>query len=405
MAIESKNLLVAVKAYSRANPLPLDADEVHGSLAEAQAYAAGATAYPGQTIKALVDGEYVSFVLNGTEAPFTLSKVGSSVDDSDLKNYVQVVETLPAEGMEQGVIYVNTTDKKGYIYNGTEFVVIFQDVQTAVSKLESKIDEKAPLDSPVFTGTVTLPADPTSDLEAATKQYVDRLVEGIVSCAPGVVDSTNPLPQTDFKAGQTWRVAEAGKYNGHVCEAGDLIICIMDYAPKTAGDDNFMVVQSNINGAVTGPDASTDANVVIFDGLTGKKIADSSVTIASVKDVIAKAHEHANKEILDSFDKTQEEILEAAATDATDKVDAAKGELNKAITDAVGSIDLSGYVTSKQLSKRVGSIPETTDIKTYIDDAIGTGGTDSAEAIAKAKQEAIETSQAYTDNALTIVEY
>ena len=405
MAIESKNLLVAVKAYSRANPLPLDADEVHGSLAEAQAYAAGATAYPGQTIKALVDGEYVSFVLNGTKAPFTLSKVGSSVDDTDLKNYVQVVEALPEHGMEQGVIYVNTADKKGYIYNGTEFVVIFQDVQTAVEELETKIEEKAPLDSPVFTGTVTLPADPTNDLEAATKQYVDRLIEGIVSCAPGVVDSLNPLPQVDYKAGQTWRVAEGGEYNGHVCEIGDLIICITDYAAETAGDDNFMVVQSNISGAVVGPEASTDANIVVFDGITGKKIADSAVTIKSVKDAVAKAHEHANKEILDSFDKTQEEILKAAATDATKKVDAAKEELNKTIADAVDAIDLSGYVTSEKLSKRVGSIPETTDIKTYIDDAIGTGGTDSAEAIAKAKQEAIKTSQTYTDNALTIVEY
>lgn len=404
MELDPKQLLVAIKSFARVNPIPLDADEVHSSLAAAEAYAASPVAYPGQTIKALVDGEYVSFVLNGTEPPFTLSKVGS-VDADDLKTYVQVVEALPAEGMEQGVIYINTVDKKGYIYNGTEFVVIFQDVEQSVADLEEKIETKAPLDSPVFTGTVTLPADPTQDLEAATKQYVDRLIEGIVSCAPGVVDSENPLPQEGFKAGQTWRVAEAGEYAGRMCEPGDLIICITDYAPETASDDNFMVVQSNIDGAVTGPDASTDANVVIFDGVTGKKIADSSVTIASVQDAIAKAHEHANKEILDTFDKTQEEILEAAATDATSKVDAAKKELQTAIADAVADIDLSGYVTTEALAARVGDIPETTDIKTYVDNAIGSGGTDSAEAIAKAKQEAIEASQTYTDNALTIIEY
>ena len=58
MAIESKNLLVAIKAYSRGNALPLDASEVHASLADANAYANSATAYPGQTIKALVDGKY-----------------------------------------------------------------------------------------------------------------------------------------------------------------------------------------------------------------------------------------------------------------------------------------------------------------------------------------------------------
>jgi hypothetical protein len=39
---------------------------------------------------------------------------------------------------------------------------------------------RAPIASPVFTGTVTLPADPASGLQAATKQYVDNLTAGIV---------------------------------------------------------------------------------------------------------------------------------------------------------------------------------------------------------------------------------
>jgi len=36
-------------------------------------------------------------------------------------------------------------------------------------------DLKAPIASPTFTGTVTLPGDPTSALHAATKQYVDEV--------------------------------------------------------------------------------------------------------------------------------------------------------------------------------------------------------------------------------------
>ncbi len=394
MAIDSKDLLVAVKSFARANALPIDADEVHESLEAAQAYAQGPTAYPGQTIKALVDGQYVSFVLNGDTAPFTLSKVGT-VDEGDLKTYVQVVTALPESGQEQGVIYINTSDSKGYIYNGTEFVAVFQDV----ASIDYKLDGYAPIASPTFTGVVTLAADPASNLEAVTKQYVDRLVSGIVSSAPGVVDSANPLPD-EYKAGQTWRVAEAGEYAGHNCEAGDLIICISDVSGTPATDD-FMVVQSNIAGAVSGPDASTNANVAVFDGITGKKIADSEVTIASVKDAVAKTHEHANKAALDTYDKTQAELLTAAADDATSKVNAAKEELQ----GAIDGIDLSGYVTTDALATRVGDIPADTSIKSYVDTAIGTGGTDSAEAIATAKQEAIDTSKAYTDSALTIIEY
>lgn len=58
MAIESKNLLVAVKAFARGNALPLDSTEIWESLAEAEAYAAGVantstTAYVGQTLKVI----------------------------------------------------------------------------------------------------------------------------------------------------------------------------------------------------------------------------------------------------------------------------------------------------------------------------------------------------------------
>ena len=55
---------------------------------------------------------------------------------------------------------------------------------------------------------------------------------------------------------------------------------------------------------------------------------------------------------------------------------------------------------TKALSDKVGAIPEGTDIKTYVDDAIGSGGTSSAEAIAKAKSEAISASKTYTDEAI-----
>ena len=65
MAIETKNLLVAVKAYARGNAIPLDSSEVHESLEAAQTYAKSATTYAGQTIKVLQNGKYETYVLNG----------------------------------------------------------------------------------------------------------------------------------------------------------------------------------------------------------------------------------------------------------------------------------------------------------------------------------------------------
>lgn len=427
MAIETKNLLVAVKAYARGNAIPLDSSEVHESIEAAQTYAKSATAYAGQTIKVLQNGKYETYVLNGSKGAYTLDKIG--VDQSQLKNYVQVVSALPeTSSAEQGVIYINTTDSKGYIYNGTEFKVVFEDVQglaNRVKAIEDKLPEFAKLAGSTFTGEVLLHADPTKNLQAATKQYVDRLVGGLNDFTVGVVDSTHPLPATGYKVGQTFRVAEAGTYAGKTCEVGDLIIVISDFNTSQKNED-FLVVQANVDGAVTGPAASTDANIVVFDGITGKRIKDSTVTLASLQDAIGKAHEHANKAVLDSYNKNQTELLQAAS----DAVDAKLVEVNSKIETKADKTALSQYykkteidnkltpitenlntkVTAQQVKEQINArlgegIPDTTTVQQYIDTAVGSGGTTSAEAIAKAKEEAIKASKAYTDASLTITEF
>lgn len=422
MAIDAKNLVVAAKVYSRGVALPLDASSVHESLGEAQSYAKNPIAYAGQVITVKEGDAYNAYILNGEAGSYTLSKVG--VDASAIKNYVQVVTELPSAGQEQGVIYVNTTDNKGYIYTGSEFQVIFEDItneegqglKEQLEEIKTNLETKAPVNNPVFTGTVTLPTDPSGNMEAATKQYVDRLVSGLNDFTVGVVDSSTPLPATDYKVGQTFRVTEAGTYAGQECEVGDLIIVISDYADSQK-DSDFLVVQANVDGAVTGPDASTDANIVVFDGITGKKIKDSSVTIASVSDAIAKAHEHSNKAILDSFTSTQSQIETAYKQYADEKV-AALGDVvtNEELTSTLGNYysktdvdgllspittNLNTKVSTSELDAKIGDLGEFETVKDYVDTAVGSGGADVAEEIA----EALTQAKAYTDQSLTITEF
>lgn len=359
MAIDAKNLVVAAKVYSRGVALPLDASSVYEDLPSAQAYASSPTAYAGQIITVLQDGAYKAYVLDGSAGSYTLTPLGTGAGGEApvTKNYVQVVTALPGENQEQGVIYINTTDNKGYIYNGTDYQVVFENVESPdgeslaeqLAALETALDGKADLAGATFTGTVTLAADPAQDLEAATKQYVDRLIAGIQGFEVGVVDSSTPLPATDYKAGQAFRVAEAGTYAGQACEVGDLIICVKDYAADGASNADFMVVQSNLNGAVIGPDASTDANIAVFDGITGKRIKDSNVTLASLQDAISKAHEHTNKTQLDSYDKTQTELLGEVDT-----------KIATATADFVTSDSLTGtlgsYVTTETYNTKIGQI-------------------------------------------------
>ena len=415
MAIDSKNLLVAVKAFSRANPLPLDASEVYESMSEALAYASQGNAYGGQTIKVKnASGKYESYVLNGDAGRYTLDKVG--VDTSLVKNYVQIVDSLPLVGQEQGVIYLNISDNKGYIYDGSDYKVIFEQVEGGLNEkivqIESEISNLATIDSPTFTGSVTLPADPEQDMEAATKQYVDRMVSTINSFTAGIVDQgENPLPDKDYTVGQTFRVAEAGRYAGVDCEVGDLIIVVNDYQAGAASPADFLIVQANIDGAVSGPDSATDANIAIFDGVTGKKIADSTVTIASVKDAIAKAHEHSNFEVLETYDKTQQQLLSAAAAETTSQLQTFVTETlepnyyNKTQIDEKIKQTVSSTQVASLIDEAIGEIPEGETVKNYIDRIVGSGGVDVAEQIEKAKNEAIQYSTTYVETALTITEF
>ena len=115
---------------------------------------------------------------------------------------------------------------------------------------------------------------------AALEQFQQGAVNALVfkgtlgTSANGATISALP---NDHKAGYTYKVVTAGNYAGKTCEVGDMIICVTD--GTTANNNHWTVVQSNIDGAVTGPTSSTEAHVAVFNGTTGKVIKDSGYTI------------------------------------------------------------------------------------------------------------------------------
>lgn len=44
------------------------------------------------------------------------------------KQRLFVVDELPQEGQEQGVLYIDTTDRRGYVWDGTQFKAVFEQV-------------------------------------------------------------------------------------------------------------------------------------------------------------------------------------------------------------------------------------------------------------------------------------
>lgn len=433
MAIDSKNLIVALKSQSRASALPLDASSVWDSKSEADNYAKQPNAYGGQIITVKADGKFKAFVLQGENGNCVLEPLGA--DPSTLKQYV-VVGTRPEVGQEQGVIYID--GNAGYIWTGSAWKKIFEDVSTSITDFEKRIGkleaDMIPKLNPEFSGTIKLDGK-----EVATKEYADSIVAAAKSEVPIVIDGEHPFPAEAYKAGQKYVVALAGTYLGQKCEIGDVILITKDYSADSASNADGIVLQANIDGAVTGADSSIDGEIVVFSGATGKVIKSSKINMSTISDALAKIHEHSNKTQLDSYTKTQEELLAEINQSVQEKI---KGKADKATTlagygieDAYNKTETdaklktiednlntkvdASTVDSKiaeakpvflqeaasAVEARIGGIETNETIKAYVDRVAGTGSADVSEQIKQAKDEAIAESKAYTDAALTIIEF
>ena len=438
---ETHELFTVVKSFARSNPLLLDATSVWEQQSEAENYAKQANAVAGQIITAKVNGEYKPFILQGENGNCTIKPLGA--DQSQLKQYV-VIGTRPEENQEQGVIYIE--NNIGYVWNGSDWKKVFEDVSASITdfedrigKLETDISTKANLANPEFTGSAKLDGK-----ELATKEYADAIVAAAKTEVPIVIDDSHPFPAQAYKAGQKYVVAKAGTYLGQKCEIGDVILITKDYAEGSATNTDGIVLQANIDGAVTGAESSIDGEIVVFSGATGKVIKSSKINMTALNDAISKAHEHANKTQLDTYDKTQTELLQAASVDAQAKVAELKKTVDgkadksttlagygiedaynkteieaklKTITENVNTKVDSATVDSKiaiakeeilkeastatdlAISTKVGDLGESQTVVEYVQKVVGAGGTDVAEQI----ETALTTAKSYTDEQLTAV--
>lgn len=149
---------------------------------------------------------------------------------------------------------------------------------------------------------VTVSAAPTAGSDLANKTYVDSLIgandamvyKGAIDC------STNPnYPAAD--AGHTYRVSVSGKIGGASganVEAGDMLTCILDASPAgthAAVGANWNIIQTNIDGAVTGPSAAINAeNIPLWDS-SNRVLKDSGVLMSALATVAGVANSYVAK--------------------------------------------------------------------------------------------------------------
>ena len=121
----------------------------------------------------------------------------------------------------------------------------------------------APINNAALTGTPTAPKATKGDdsTKIATTSYVMEAIADLEGSMhyKGTIDQTSGLPLTGVKNGDTYKVAEAGTYEGQAAKIGDLFIAVV-----SSGSVSWTYIPSADDTAVTSITAGT--------GLTGGTI-------------------------------------------------------------------------------------------------------------------------------------
>lgn len=259
----------------------------------------------------------------------------------------------------------------------------------------SKIDEL-----PIVNGQFILIKDTNTiavDMNDKRTKYEQIITLASDSDRSSILAPVNGVFYFVVETNSLWKYDQGWKM---ICSAQSLV-------PAGGSSGQVLTKQSDTNGDVTGAESAVDGHIAIFDGATGKVIRDSEVSIDSLNDVIQKAHEHANKTQLDSFTKTQEEILSEASADAASKVSALSEEMEGKLAEKVDATTVDGKITTakseilESVDDKIGDLGESATVADYVTKVVGSGGADVAGQIDAALAEAKE----YTDQSLTITEF
>ena len=235
--------------------------------------------------------------------------------------------------------------------NTTDITTNTNDIQTLqsdVTQAESDIDTntanistnataitgKVAKAGDTMTGFLTLHSDPTSDLHAATKGYVDDSITGQLIYQGGYNASTAPPTGSTVKKGFTYTVTTAGDGNGFFTtplEIGDLIIAETD---NPTDEDDWTEVNKNVDLATT-----STVGVASFSSDNFAVSATGEVTVKN--DGIALGTE------------TIGDYVETLAGGTNVSVTGSSGE-GAALTVSVSNSSIDARITGRQYSGLIG---------------------------------------------------
>ena len=116
------------------------------------------------------------------------------------------------------------------------------------------------------TATVSDPSNTENDSQQiANVKYVNRLVGGLSKALVFIGEVSGGITPSNAKVGYVYVVTDNGTYAEQKCEPGDTLICKKDGIQTS---DGWIVVEKNIDGAVTASSELTNGAIVVGSGGT-----------------------------------------------------------------------------------------------------------------------------------------
>ncbi len=212
----------------------------------------------------------------------------------------------------------------------------------ATSAQGTKADNAMPKSGGTFTGAVTLNADPTANLGAATKQYVDSQITSKIAASDAMVfkgtlgtnGTVTAVPTSGVVKGDTYKIITAGTYAGSACKVGDLIIAMTSGSPEATAD-NWAYVPSGNENETTISYSTTTQNLT-----TSAKTGSIVLGEAATKQV--------DTSVASGSTSTKLPTSAAVATLVSGQI----STVTKTITDHTGNSDI--HMTSTEKTKLSG---------------------------------------------------
>lgn len=235
--------------------------------------------------------------------------VNLSLEGNEIQNAVLQNLATPPSSPKTGAMYYDTADNSPKIYNGTQWVAFGGESTNTTytfTAYHSNNDygftwtdsEGRSGDIVILTIDDTLSDDSTNAVQnKIVKAYIDNAIESVKSqlangmTYKGTVTTEAPLPTSEVKVGDTYKVAEAGTYANIKAKIGDIFIAskvadsvTWDYIPS--GDEKETLVYKETNTTLTaesggyfkwtitskGAANAAINGVSVFDNATGEQV-------------------------------------------------------------------------------------------------------------------------------------